>query len=316
MSYVTRLAAQLGYAAHTGIAYGRTNGIYFNVICAPDGSSVTVRAYIRPLESLTFRDTGRGAGIALPRIDAYAKVRSREYPNSGAQADERSVWIALDGKSVLKPSQAAQFVAEFARFLSDQGYMSSCAECPATRQLIHAVQDGQVLELCGACRNKLGVAPVGQIGKKRLLLRGILGALCSALIVAVLWALLHSVWLAASLCGLMLAYIADKSYLAAGGRLGRAEAATVAAVLVVIPFLAVTSGYILMQYRTLIKQGLDAAFLPLAGSYLAALFGGGVGALWLRLGVGWLFSALGGIGLVMRRRRNAAAGHSGIHKSI
>ncbi len=315
MSYVTRLASQLGYAVHTGIAYGRTNGIYFNVICAPDGSSITVRAYIRPLESLTFRDIGRGPGIDLPRIEAYAKVRGREYPNSGAQADERSVWIALNGKSVPRASRTAQFVAEFARFLSDQGYVSSCAECPRTRQLIHAVQDGQVLELCSACRDKLGATPVGKIGKNRLLLRGILGAVGGALIVAVLWALLHS-WLAASLCGLVMAYIADKGYLAAGGWRGRAEAVTIAAMLIVMPFLAVTSGYILMQYRMLIKQGLDAAFFPLVGSYLAALFGGGVGALWLRLGVGWLFSALGGVGLVMRRRRDAAGSSSGIHKHI
>ena len=316
MSYVTRIASQLGYAVHTGIAFGRTNGTYFNVICAPDGSSVTVRAYIRPLESLTFRDIGRGAGINLPRIDAYAKARSREYPNSGAQADERSVWIALDGKSVHKPSQAAQFVAEFARFLSDQGYVSSCAECPRTRQLTHAVQDGQVLELCGACRDKLGATPVGQIGQNRLLLRGILGALGGALIVAVLWALLQPVWLAASLCGLAMAYIADRSYLTSGGWRGRAEAVTVAAVLIVMPFLAVTGGYIFMQYRMLIKQGLNVAFFTLVGSYLTSLFGGGVGALWLRLGVGWLFSALGGVGLVMRRRRNTNVSNPGIHKRI
>lgn len=316
MSYVTRLAAQLGYAVHTGIAYGRTNGIYFNVTREPDGSSVTVRAYIRPLESLTFRDTGRGAGIDLPRIEAYAKVRGREYPNSGAQADERSVWIALDGKSVPRASQAAQFVAEFARFLSDQGYVSSCTDCPQTRQLTYAVHDGQVLELCGACRDKLRAALVGQIGKNRLLLRGILGAAGGALIVAVLWALLNSIWLAASLCGLVMAYIADKSYLAAGGWRGHAEAVTIAAVLIVMPFLAVTGGYVLMQYRMLINQGLDTAFFPLAGSYLAALFGGGVGALWLRLGVGWLFSALGGVGLIMRRRRDAGMSNPGIHKRI
>jgi len=315
MSYVTRLASQLGYAVHTGIAYGRTNGIYFNVICAPDGSAVTVRAYIRPLESLTFRDIGRGEGINLPRIDAYAKARSREYPNSGAQADERSVWIALDGKSVPKPSQSAQFIAEFARFLSDQGYVSSCAECPRTRQLIHAAWDSQVLELCDACRDKLGATPVGQFGKNRLL-RGILGALGGALIVAVLWALLQPVWLAASLCGLAMAYIADRSYLTSGGWRGRAEAVTVAAVLIVMPFLAVTGGYIFMQYRMLIKQGLNVAFFTLVGSYLTSLFGGGVGALWLRLGVGWLFSALGGVGLVMRRRRNTNVSNPGIHKRI
>ena len=62
MSQLTRLSALTGYALHNNIAYGRTNGIYFNVALEPDIPAATVRAYIRPIESLTFHDTGRGGG--------------------------------------------------------------------------------------------------------------------------------------------------------------------------------------------------------------------------------------------------------------
>ena len=311
MSYVTRLAAQLGYAVHNGIAYGRTNGIYFNVAYASDGSSTTVRAYIRPLESLTFRDIGRGAGIDLFRISEYLKVRGREYPNGGAQADERSVWVSLDGDSAPKASRISRFVYEFSRFLSELGYVSSCAACPETRRLTYAYQDGQILEMCGTCRGRLDAAPVGEIGETGLLLRGILGAAGGALIAAVLWALLNSVWLVASLCGLVMAYFADKSYLAAGGRRGRAEALTIAVVLIVMTFAAVTGGYALGQYRMLLKQGLNVTFFPLIDANLTLLFsGGGADTLWIRLGVGWLFSALGGFGLVLRQRRDATVSKS------
>jgi hypothetical protein len=304
MSYMTRLAAHLGYALHNGIAYGRTNGIYFNAVCAAD-TTVTVRAYIRPLESLTFRDVGRGAGIDLIRISEYLKVRKREYPNSGAQADERSVWVVLDGGPI---SKVSQFISEFSRYLSEMGYVSSCAACPETRRLSYACLDGQLLEVCGPCRDSLGAVPVGEVSEASLLLRGILGATGGALIVGVLWALLHSVWLVASLCGLMMAYIADKSYLAAGGRRGRAEALIIAAVLIVMTFAAVTGGYALGQYRLLLRQGIDAAFFPLVHSNITVLLNGGAAdVLWIRLGVGWLFSALGGLSLILRQRRDKAS---------
>ena len=68
MTQLTRFAAQTGYTLHGSVAYGRTNGLFFNVTYDYESRKFTVRAYIRPIESLTLWDTGRGRGIDLSRI--------------------------------------------------------------------------------------------------------------------------------------------------------------------------------------------------------------------------------------------------------
>jgi len=311
MSQLNRLAAQLGYNIQNDVAYGRTGGIYFNITYAPDSSSALVRAYIRPLESLTFRNTGRGAGIDLVRIGEYLKVRRREFPNDGAQADERSVQTVLSGDAVKKTAQISRFVYEFSRFLSELGYVSSCAECPETRRLTHSFQDNQVLELCGACMRRLGAQiVVAREEASSSWLRGTAGAALGGLIAAIPWILLQSFsWLAASICGLLMAWLVFTGYQKAGGRRGRAEILSIAAVLIILTYISVTAGYAVDEYRYLLRQGADVGLFPLIGAKLTAVFhahDGDTGVLWIRLGVGWLFSGLGGVALMLRKRHESA----------
>ncbi len=309
MSYLTRLAAHTGYALHGSVAYGRTNGIFFNVAYDAESSAATVRAYIRPIESLTFQDTGRGSGIALPRINDYLKVRRREFGSGSAQADERSVWLTLGSARDQTPETVAAFLYEFSRFLSGLGYVSSCAACPATRSLGYKEQDGQVLELCGACQSRLGSAVLPVTRNRSAAgsyFRGALGAILGGVAGLVPWVLLGLFGYLAALSGLLMAYFSYMGYRLLRGREGRGMLLIIVAVLCVFTYAAVMLNEGIAEYRALTASGTEAALSEQVGMMMTAPFKPqpyDTHLLWLRVGAGWLFAGIGSFALMLRRRR-------------
>lgn len=310
MSRLTRLAAQAGYAVLGGTAYGRTNGIYFNVVPTPNGQGVMVRAYIRPIETLTFRDTGRGRGIDIDRINEYLNIRRRDYENSGAQADEGSLWLTLVGSPAAETVSA--FLYEFSRFLSENGYVSSCAMCPQTRSLGRHTQDGQVLEVCSRCAEKLkgtqgSLAPQQSITDSYI--RGAAGAVLGGIAGVILWVLLNFFGSIAFLSGLLMAYFAYRGYRLLHGKRSHHMLLILFAVLIVFTYIAVMTCEGINIYRVRMDEGYDL-FTEISGMMTALLYPDvyNVQYLWMRLGIGLLFSGLGGFALVLRFRRENALG--------
>jgi hypothetical protein len=313
MTQLTRFASQTGYALHGSVAYGRTNGLFFNVTFDIENGAVTVRAYIRPIESLTFRDTGRGRGIDLSRISEYLEVRRREFLNTGAQADERSVWVTLHSDDHgVKAESAAAFVYEFSRFLSDRGYVSSCASCPATRSLICMVQDGQVLEVCDACQSQLGASAqriTQSCSMSGSYLRGAFGAVLGGIAGFVPWVLLGLIGYVAALGGLLMAYFSYMGYRLLRGKQASGMLLIIVAVLIVFTYAAVMVNEGIAEYRTLTASGANAGLFEQVGAMMTAPFepqAYDTRLLWLRLGTGWLFAGIGSFALMLRRRREIA----------
>ncbi len=311
MTQLTRLAAQAGYAVYDGTAYGRTNGIYFNVATDP-GHGVSVRAYIRPIETLTFRDTGRGRGIDLVRINDYLKVRRRDYGSSTAQADERSLWLTLEGEP--KAESVSAFLYEFSRYLSDSGYVSSCAICPKTRSLGHRLQNGQVLEVCPACAEKHSsqlhsLAP--QHGIKSSYMRGAAGAALGGITGMILWILVNFAGSFSFICGVPMAYFVYKGYHMLHGKHSRNMFAILFAALIVFTYIAVMTCEGIIVYRARMDAGFTTGLFSEIGGMMTGLLYPGVydtPYLMMRLGIGLLFSGLGGFALVLRFRRENGAG--------
>ena len=324
MTQLTRFAAQTGYTLHGSVAYGRTNGLFFNVTYDYESRKFTVRAYIRPIESLTFWDTGRGRGIDLSRISEYLDVRRREFLNTGAQADERSVWVTLHSDDqIMKAEKVVAFVYEFSRFLSDCGYVSSCALCPATRNLGYMVQDGQVLEVCGVCQSQLGASaqPVTHAhNMSGSYLRGALGAVLGGIAGFVPWVLLGLIGYVAALSGLLMAYFSYMGYRLLHGKQASGMLLIIVAVLVVFTYAAVMLNEGIAEYRALAADGANAGLFEQVGAMLTAPFepqAYDARLLWLKLGAGWLFAGIGSFALILRRRRetansvkNTSTGHS------
>lgn len=312
MSHLTRLANLAGYTVYGGTAYGRTNGIYFNVIPNPDGHAVTVRAYIRPIETLTFHDTGRGRGIDLTRINSYLSVRRRDYDNSEAQSDERSLWLSLEGAP--GADKLFEFLNEFSRFLSDIGYVSSCAICPQTRNLSYKVDNGQVLEVCPGCaelHSNTLQNTVQQRNVKESYLRGVAGAAIGGIAGIVPWVLLNFVGYIAPLGGLIMAYFAYKGYRLMHGKRSRYMFTIVFAVLAVFTYIAVMACEGINIYRARLDAGYATGLFKEINGVMTGLLHPDIydtELLWMRLGIGLVFTGLGAFALVLRSRREAAAG--------
>ncbi len=320
MSHLSRLANLAGYAVYGGAAYGRTNGIYFNVIPNPDGHDVTVRAYIRPIETLTFRDTGRGRGIDLMRINSYLSVRRRDYDNSDAQADERSLWLTLEGEP--SADKLSEFLYEFSRFLSDSGYVSSCTMCPQTRNLSYKVDKGQVLEVCASCaelHSETLQNTVQQRNIKESNIRGAAGAAMGGIAGIVPWVLLNFVGYIAPLGGLIMAYFAYKGYRLMHGKRSRYMFTIIFAVLAVFTYIAVMACEGINIYRARLDAGYATGLFKEIGGVMTGVLHSDIydtELLWMRLGIGLLFSGLGAFALVLRSRRETAAGSKSPPKPI
>lgn len=309
MSHLTRFATLTGYTLHGNIAYGRTNGIYFNAAFEPESDTVTVRAYIRPIESLTFRDTGRGRGIDLKRINEYLHVRRREFPNNGAQADEQSAWTVLNNVHALKAEKISRFLEEFSRFLSDSGYVSSCAMCPETRKLRHTLHESQVLELCGKCHGKLApTSPAAVLDREYAgtYLRGVAGAVLGGVLGIIPWLLLNFAGYIASVSSLLMAYFAYKGYRLMHGKRSRGMLPIIIAVLTVFTYIAVMVCVGISEFNYWSQRGHDVHLQSEIIRMMTALLHPDeydTSLLWLRLGVGWLFAGIGSFGLLLRYRR-------------
>ena len=309
MSQLTRLAALAGYAVYDGTAYGRTNGIFFNVV--PGTTGVKVRAFIRPIETMTFRDTGRGHGIDIVHINDYLMVRRRDYSCSVAQADERSLWLTLAGEP--KADSVSGFLYEFSRHLSDSGYVSSCAMCPQTRSLVHRIQSEQVLEVCPACTEKHSPQLQRLVPKQDVrssYLRGVAGAALGGIAGVVLWVLVNFVANFSFISGVPMAYFAYKGYHLLHGKHSRRMFVILFAALILFTYIAVMACEGINVYRARMDADFSTSLFREISGMMSALLNPDMYDtvfLWMRLGIGLLFSGLGGFALVLRFRRENAA---------
>ena len=312
MSFMSRFAALTGYAVQSGTAYGRTNGIYFNATPDEMGQVVTVRAYIRPIETLTFRDTGRGRGIDIDRVNDYLKVRQRDYANTGAEADERSLWLSL--KDNPSADKVSNFLVEFSRFLSEKGYVSSCAVCPQTRNLEYRMQERELLEVCPACAEKHSDVLKNltiESDIKSSFSRGVTGAVLGALAGVALWIIINFVSRYSFLCGLPMAYFIYKGYHLTHGKHHKNMFILLFAALILFTYIAVMSCEGINIYRARLSAGYETGLIREISSTMVGLLNPkvyDVAFLWMRLGIGLLFSGLGGFALVLRFRRENKAG--------
>lgn len=291
-----RLIEQAAYMKHGNTLYGRTNGIFFNVQYANLSIAATVRAYVK-----------RNEGIDLYSINVFLKENKKKYHLVDAQTDGRSVWTVLNSSTVLKAETVTEFLNEFSSFLAANGYSSSCSFCASTENLGYTEQDGQVMEACEACHEKLQGA-VEEIKAQRdttgSYAKGAIGAVLGGIVGVVPWVLIGMLGYIAALSGLIMAWLSYTGYRLLGGKKGRGMVWVLVIVLIVFTYVGVMANLMVSDSNL---QGFEvtgnAFLIYLMAPFLPEYFY--TGAIWGQLALGWLFAALGSFGLIRRANKEA-----------
>lgn len=300
MGQAERFTQQTAYMRHGNTLYGRTNGIFFNVQYASLSIAATVRAYVK-----------RDSGIDLFGINGFLKENKKKYHAADAQTDGRSVWMTLNSSTVLKAETATEFLTEFSSYLVSNGYSSSCNLCMNIENLGYTEQDGQVMEVCEACHEKLQGA-VEEIRTQRettgSYAKGAVGAVLGGIVGIVPWVLIGMLGYVAAISGLIMAWLSYKGYQLLGGKRSRGMIWVLVIVLIVFTYVGVI-GSIFVQIVNANGYALTLeSFIGFVSiSFTQNEF---TGMIWGQLALGWLFAGLGSFSLLRRAR------HEGRGKDI
>jgi|AGTN01.2.fsa_nt_gi hypothetical protein len=309
--FVDKLAQDLGYQRYRNTAYGRTNGIFFNVVPMDTGSVAlygavgaqaagqsnmpTVRAFVK-----------REGGIDMIGVNAFLKRKWKGFKIYNIQADGVSVWMNINNAWTLKAENVEALLLELSAYLAQNGYTSGCSLCTATEGLGYTEQDGRVMEVCEACHARLQNA-VEDIRAERettgSYAKGALGAVLGGIIGIIPWVVIGLIGYVAAISGLIMAWLSYKGYQMAGGRKGRGMVWILVVVLVVFTYV----GVIASLYANIAADGfemVDNAFLIVLT--LPFIPGEDVGAVWGQLALGWLFAGLGSFSLIRKANREGA----------
>ncbi len=311
--FIDRLAQKMGYQRHKNTAFGRTNGIFFNVIPV-DAANVALYGAVgarmaqgAPATPVVRAYVKREGGIDLNGINAF--LRSRKWKGLkvyDAQADQASVWMNINNAWMVKAEDVEALLQEFSAFLTQSGYTSGCGFCTATEGLGYTEQDGRIMEVCDACHERLQGA-VEEIKAQRETTgsygKGLIGAVLGGIVGIVPWVLIGMLGYVAAISGLIMAWLSYKGYQLLGGKKGRGMVWILIIVLIVFTYVGVMASL----FATVASQGyemVDNALLII----LALPFtpGEDMGLVWGQLALGWLFAGLGSFGLLRRAGKEAA----------
>ena len=307
-----RLVQKMGYQRHKNTVFGRTNGIFFNVVLV-DTTSVAlygaagarmaqggqpampvVRAYVK-----------REGGIDLGGINAFLKKKWTGLKVYDAQADEVAVWMHINNAWTLKAENVEALLQEFSAYLVQSGYQSGCSFCSTTENLGYTEQDGRVMEVCDVCHEKLQGA-VEEIKAQRETTgsygKGAIGAVLGGIIGIIPWVLIGLLGYIAAISGLLMAWLSYKGYLLLGGKKGRGMVWILVIVLIVFTYVGVMTSEI-VAYA--VQGGYDLtseAFIFM----LTAPFSPEGGGFWGQIALGWLFAGLGSFGLIRKANKEAS----------
>ena len=292
-----RFTQQTAYMKHDNTLYGRTNGIFFNVQYASLSIAATVRAFIK-----------RDSGIDLFGINGFLKENKKKYHAADAQTDGRSVWVTLNSSTVLKAETTMEFLNEFSSYLVGNGYSSSCNLCTNTENLGYTEQDGQVMEVCEACHEKLQGA-VEEIKAQRettgSYAKGAVGAVLGGIVGIVPWVLIGMLGYVAAFSGLIMAWLSYKGYQLLGGKKGRGMVWVLVIVLIVFTYVGVMASQMVTDANL---GGFEltgnAILIYLMAPFLPEYFYTEV--IWGQLALGWLFAGLGSFGLIRKANKEAS----------
>lgn len=311
--WIDSLSGALGYQRYKNTAYGRINGIFFNVIPV-DTASVALYGAVgaqmangRPNMPVVRAYVKRESGIDLMGINAFLSRKWKGVKVYPAQADEASVWMNITNAWMLKADNVAALLFEFSMYLSQNGYYSGCSFCPATENLGYTEQDGRVMEVCGACHEKLqGImedfkaerAVTGSYSK------GALGAVLGGIVGIVPWVLIGMLGYVAAISGFIMAWLSYKGYRLLGGKLGRGMTWILILALIVLTYVGVITS---VYFSAIVSGGYAVTFESFA-MFLMLPFSSNdySGMLWGQLALGWLFAGLGSFGLIRRANREAS----------
>ncbi len=316
--FVIRLAERMGYHYHKNTAYGRTNGIFFNVIMVDTGNAAlygavgsrmvndgqstmpTVRAYVK-----------HENGIDLNAINAFLLQKKwKGLKVYNAQADETAVWMHINNAWTLKAENVETLLNEFSAWLVQNGYYSGCSFCPATEELGYTEQGGRVMEACDECHQRLaGIVEEFKAERDTAgsYVKGALGAAVGGLIGIIPWVLIGMLGYVAALSGLIMSWLSYKGYQLAHGKRGKGMVWVLVVVLIVFTYIGVMAS----TYVSIVNQAKDAGYELVDNAFWIVLTlpftpNEDVGVIWGQLAMGWIFAGLGSFGLIRRANREGS----------
>lgn len=306
---VDRLAGQMGYHHHRNTAYGRTNGIFFNVIMVDTGNAAlygalgsrmvndgqsampVVRAYVK-----------REGGIDLNGINAFLRRKWKGLKVYDAQADETAVWMHINNAWMLKAENVETLLRELSAYLAENGYYSGCSFCTATEGLGYTEQNGRVMEACDECHQRLsGIVEEFKAERDTTgsYAKGALGAAVGGLIGIIPWVLIGMLGYVAAISGLIMAWLSYKGYQLAHGRRGKGMVWVLIVVLFVFTYVGV-------MVSSLVSYAVQMGYELTGEAFLLMLtlpFSPDGAVFWGQIALGWLFAGLGSFGLIRRANR-------------
>ena len=225
--FVDRLAERMGYQRYKNTVYGRTNGIFFNVMPMDTAGMAlygavgarmtngqpnmpTVRAYVK-----------REGGVDLAGINTFLKKKWKGLKVFAAQVDEVFIWMNINNAWMLKAENVETLLREFSAYLAENGYRSGCSLCPAEENLGYTEQDGRVMEVCEACHERLqGIVEEFKAQRETTgsYAKGAVGAVLGGIVGIIPWVLIGLLGYVAALSGLLMAWLSYKGYQLLGGK--------------------------------------------------------------------------------------------------
>ena len=288
MGHLDSFADITDFKTHDKIAFGRKHNIYFNVRFLNFGAQAQVFAFIK-----------NNTGVNLNEINLFLKENRRRYKVSSAQSDGRTVSLVINSSTRVRPEAAARFIDDFAHFLIEKGYRSTCAFCEQTESLGHTAQNDLILESCESCHEKFS-GLVDDMRQERettgSYAKGTLGAVLGGIIGIIPWIIFHLLGFVAALSGLIMAYLCYYGYKLLKGKRGKGMLVIIVVVLIVFTYLAVLVNTGISVYQELAMPGYDIDFGALVSLILASPFSPeffDTGQIWAAIGMGWLFAGIG-----------------------
>ena len=295
-------AQSSNYEIYKKIAYGRTNGIFFNISLVNYNTCARVAVFVK-----------HPNGINLSAINLFLKENKKKFKaNKAAMADD-VIYLILTSATFVKADVVINFLNEFSEFLVENGYTSSCTFCSSSENIGYTFMNEQVREVCPECHEKLSGA-VENLKEERQTsgsyLKGAIGAAIGGVIGIIPWVLLGMLGYIAGISGLAMAYLSYKGYFLLKGKVGKGMVWILILVLVVFTYIGVlfSLGVNIIQEYNLRLADLDI------GAFIISMLGApfdsymfNTGAVWGQLALGWFFAGLGSFGILRKAGKESSS---------
>jgi hypothetical protein len=296
-SRTQQLAETAGLGYNEGIAYGRLNDIFFNVLIFDDTSAL-IRAYVK-----------RDPYIDQDEIDSFLLLDNANGIFAQATCNEENIEVFISNDLNFGIKTVSDFLVRFSRFLQSRGYYSGCAFCKNKDALRHIAKGNAVFEACPECQavvRKNEIDPVQSYGS------GAIGAILGGIVGVIPWVIVGALGYVAAICGFIMAFLSLKGYQLFKGKTGKGMVFILIAVILVFTYAAIIVNQTISDYNAYPDDKSQIAVVDLFVSELAIPFSDAdvyigdyyftpnPGVAWAQIGLGWFFAALGSFALIKK----------------